>query len=388
MMSAELIEHRIGSLRWLVASGERREVFLALAEQAREEIRDVVREMPEVAGLRSRMRDSAQVARQFRGVVQASSRRHPAAQTELRSLSEGAGVDLEDLQLLTLRADLGKENDPDPAGNLGCSDVAVADGTSLIWAHNEDGNPVLAGRSVLLTLQVEDDPGVTSWWYPGFLPGNTFTVSECGLAWGIDHLPVVDPPPLPGRGFVARDLQRCRSLDAMTSYLSSHPAAGGFAYTVCDLDKARVVAVESAAGAMALTRADPVRTPLFWHTNHFRYLTLAEAAAGTGNSRKRGVLLDSIDHQDVDRELLLRMLARDPLPDGVRAAGPRGSVTLSTLVVDQGKGLASLAFSAGDLAVLPVQDLIAGDASRAVTSHYPPGRAGRPAERGSTARSS
>lgn len=367
-MSAELIEHRIGSLRWLVARGERRAVFLALAEQTRQEIRDLVREMPEVAGLRSRIRDSARVARKFRGVAEASSRRHPAAHAELRSLAEGAAVDFEDLQLLTLRADLGQENDPDPAGGLECSDVAMADGTSLIWAHNEDGNPALGQRSVLLTLQVEDDPGVTSWWYPGFLPGNTFTVSECGLAWGIDHLPVLDPPLLPGRGFVARDLQRCSSLDGMTSYLISHPAAGGFAYTVCDLDKARVVAVESAAGAMALTRADPVRSPLFWHTNHFRYLSLAEAADGSGNSHMRGMLLDSIAHQDVDRELLLRVLARDPLPDGVRAMGKEGPVTLSTLVVDREAGLAALAFSAGDLAVLPVQDLIAGDASRAVTS--------------------
>jgi hypothetical protein len=370
MMSAELIEHRIGSLRWLVASGERREVFLALAEHTREQIRDLVREMPEVAGLRSRMRDNAHTARRFHEVAEASSRRHPVAHAELRSLAKGAAEDIEDLQLLTLRADLGTENDSDLAG-LECSDVAVADGTSLIWAHNEDGNPALAERSVLLTLRIEDDPGVTSWWYPGFLPGNTFTVSERGLAWGIDHLPVADPPPLPGRGFVARDLQRCGSVDATTSYLSSHPAAGGFAYTVCDLDRARVMAVESAAGAMALTRADPVRSPLFWHTNHFRYLPLAEATVGSGNSRERGMLLDSIDHEDVDGELLLRMLARDPLPDGVRAVGPKGSVTLSTLVVDQTKGLASLAFSTGDLVVLPVRDLIAGDASRAVISQYP-----------------
>ena len=250
------------------------------------------------------------------------------------------------------------------------SDVAVTDGTSLIWAHNEDGNPALAQRSVLLTLEVDNDPAVTSWWYPGFLPGNTFTVSECGLAWGIDHLPVLDPPSLPGRGFVARDLQRCRSLDAMTSYLSSHPAAGGFAYTVCDLAAARVVAIESAAGAMALNRADPLRSPLFWHTNHFRYLSVAQASDGTRNSHTRGVLLDSIAYQDVDSDLLLRMLARDPLPDGVRAVGPPGSVTLSTVIVDQRQGLASLASSAADLTVLPVRDLIAGDASRAVTSEY------------------
>jgi hypothetical protein len=370
-MGAELIEQRIGPLRWLVARGERRAVFLALAEQTRQEIRDLVREMPEVAKLRSQIRHSAKTARQFRGVAEASSRRHPAAHTELRSLAEGAGVDVTDLQLLTLRDDLGEVHDPGLAEGLGCSDIAVTDGTSLIWAHNEDGNPALAQRSILLTLQIQDDPSVTSWWYPGFLPSNTFTVSECGIAWGIDHLPVPDPPPLPGRGFVARGLQRCRSLDATTSYLSSHPSAGGFAYTICDLRQARVVAVESAAGTTALTMADPASSPLLWHTNHFRYLAAAEAEADSGNSRERGMLLGSMAHQDVDRELLLRLLARDPLPDGVRAAGPPGSVTLSTLVVEQRKGLASLAFSTGDLAVLPIQDLVAGDASRTVTSQYP-----------------
>jgi hypothetical protein len=368
-MDAELIEQRIGPRRWLVAKGERRAVFLALAEQTRQEIRELVRDMPEVTDLRSRIRRSATTARQFRGVVEASSLRHPAAHAELCSLAEGAGVDVEDLQLLTLRDDLGKENDSGPAGG-GCSDVAVTDGTSLIWAHNEDGNPALAHRSVLLTLQVEDEPAVTSWWYPGFLPSNTFTVSECGLAWGIDHLPVPDPPPLPGRAFVARGLQRCRSLDAMTSYLSSHPCAGGFAYTLCDLDNARVAAVESAAGATAVTVADPGRSPLLWHTNHFRYLAAPETGPDSGNSRERGKLLDSVAYQDVDSDLLLRLLARDPLPDGVRAVGPPGSVTLSTLVVDQRKGLASLAFATGELAVLPVPDLVAGEVSRTVISRY------------------
>jgi hypothetical protein len=74
---------------------------------------------------------------------------------------------------------------------------------------------------------------VTCWGYPGFLPGNTFTVS--GMAWGIDHLPVPDPLPLPGRGFIARGVQGCRPLDRAVGYLDGHRSAGGFAYMFCDV---------------------------------------------------------------------------------------------------------------------------------------------------------
>jgi hypothetical protein len=54
--------------------------------------------------------------------------------------------------LLTLGDDLGEED------GLGCTDVAVANDDAVPWAHNEDGNPALAERSVLLTLKLTRIP--------------------------------------------------------------------------------------------------------------------------------------------------------------------------------------------------------------------------------------
>jgi hypothetical protein len=358
-MKTDLTEQRIGPMRWLVVTGERRDAFLALGEQAKQETRDLVEQMPEVAKLRSRMNRDKRVAAQFRDVAEASSRWHPAAHGELQSLARGAGVDFEDLLLLTLRDDLGDEE------GLGCTDIAVKDGGTVLWAHNEDGNPALAERSVLLTLKIDQDPVVTCWWYPGFLPGNTFTVSECGVAWGIDHLPVDDPQPLPGRGFTARGVQSSRSLDEAISYLGSHRSAGGFAYMFCEPTTARAVVVESVGGVMAMTMADSVAAPLLWHTNHFRYLA-AHGEQATGNSRERGRVLDAVAARHVNRAVLLRLLAQQPLPDGVRAAGT--SLTLSTLIIDQRDATATLAFPDGTLAVLPVHDLATADTSRMTAS--------------------
>jgi hypothetical protein len=76
--------------------------------------------------------------------------------------------------------------------------------------------------------------------------------------------------------------------------------------------------LESAGGVTAMTMADSVTAPLLWHTNHFRYLAAPAEFAAENSWSAAGCSAQSLPG-DVDREALLRLLAQQPLPEGVRA---------------------------------------------------------------------
>lgn len=220
-MAATVVEHRIGDVRWTVVRGPREAAFSELGAYAAADIRTVLAGLPEwpVTG---RARRSPVL---FRAIESASQVEHPDAYAELAALASGAGVPFDDLLLANLRGDLGTGD------GTGCTDLAWVGARSLL-GHNEDGAPVFDGIGRLLTLLIDGEPGVCVWWYPGFVPTNTFTLTTHGLVWGIDSVNVVTPSPCAGRHFVARSLQRAVDVADAVSSLRSHASAGGFAYTM------------------------------------------------------------------------------------------------------------------------------------------------------------
>ncbi len=187
---------------------------------------------------------------------------------------------------------------------------------------------------------------VTVQWYPGFVPSNTLTASAAGLVWGINHLQVVDPIHAPGRHFVARGLQQCRTLDEAVGYLDRHPSAGGFAYTIGELGSGRAAVVEAATGRTAVVELGS-QNPFSWHTNHIRFMPnppdIADDGAATGQlglreeSLGRGSALQSLTvPADPDVAWFDRILAGASVPDGVHrtAAGTDPLMTQCTTVTD------------------------------------------------------
>ncbi|WP_372672125.1 C45 family autoproteolytic acyltransferase/hydolase [Amycolatopsis kentuckyensis] len=255
-MVATVREHRIGDVRWTIVRGPREAAFHALGAHAAADIRTVLDGLP-AWPVTARARRSPVL---FRAIESASQVEHPDAYAELTALAAGAGVPFDDLLLANLRGDLG-------AGDgTGCTDLAWA--PSLL-GHNEDGAPVFDGIGRLLTLLIDGEPGVCVWWYPGFLPSNTCTVTTHGLVWGIDSVNVVTPSPCAGRHFVARTAQRATSVAEAVSVLRSHASAGGFAYTMGQVGSPSLVVVEKAGHDTAVTTVD---SGFSWHTNHFRQL--------------------------------------------------------------------------------------------------------------------
>lgn len=376
-MSTSIGEHTVGGLRWVVVAGPRLDAFRALGEVARDEIRDVLEGMPERAALQ-RFVASSRGRAAYDRVVAATAAAHPVEYAELEALASGAGVGLDTMLLANLRGDLGGDD------GTGCSDLGWRRTRSVI-AHNEDGAPTLQGRFMLVTLAVDGEAPVTSQWYAGFLPSNTFTVTGHGLAWGINHLQVSVPAAAAGRAFVARGLQQARSLDAAIDYLATHPSAGGYAYNLGEVATGRVVTVESAAGRTAVIEADPAARPFLWHTNHLRYLggetsgppesraataahpsIVDEATRSLGladESKARGSVLDALDLPagEPSPESFLDILT-STAPRGVFRSAANGDplMTLCSAAVDLTSGEVIVAPRGQARIRLPLADLAAG----------------------------
>ena len=355
-MSVSLAEHRLGGLRWIVLNGPDREAFGALGEHVRGELAALAEAWPALPRLRRHVsgppgRDLARGPPRHGGIL-------PAEWAELAAFAAGAGVQFDDLVLLNLRGDLGLVD-----GGIGCSDLGWRGERSVV-AHNEDGAPEDVGRCALLTLTGNGRPAVTTFWYPGFLPANAFALTDDGLVWTVDHLPVAAPGPGAGRHFVGRGLQRtARTVDDAVGYLRSRPSAGGFAYTIGDR-AGRVASVEAAAGRHAFVEAGPGRGPLLWHTNHGRYLSGADPEAD-GTSAARGETLDAlgVPAEDPGPSWFLDVLTGPP-PVGVRSdpgPGGRGLTTLCTLIADLTAGEAVIAPRGEPPVAIPLADLAEGN---------------------------
>jgi hypothetical protein len=368
-------EHTVGGLRWLVVAGPRLDAFNALGELARDEIHGVLEGMPERPAL-ERFVATARGRAALDRVVAATSTAQPTEYAELQALARGAGVGPDAILLANLRGDLGAED------GTGCSDLGWRR-TRSFTAHNEDGAPALQGRFILVTLAVDGAVPVTTQWYAGFLPGNTFTVTGHGLAWGINHIHVRDPAAAAGRHFVARGLQQARSLDDAIRYLSTHPSAGGFTYNFGEVATGRVATIEAAAGRVAVVEADPLARPFLWHTNHLRFLestsspqhglaadadpsVFGAAARSLGppdESLARGSLLDNIAVPAAEPSpgWFLDLLSL-PAPDGVYRSAEHGDplMTLCSTATDLTAGEVTLQPRGGPRVTLPLADLAAG----------------------------
>jgi hypothetical protein len=332
-MTARLSDRRLGNLRWLVVAGNRVEAFHALGAHMSTKIAAVLSDVPNFAAMERYAATSAGNAH-VTEISRLTAEAYSEQVAELRAMADGAGVSFEQLLLLNLRGDLG-----DLAAG-GCTDL-IWRGRRTVLAHNEDGARALADHCALLSLHLDEEPAVTAWWYPGFLPSNAFVLTSRDLAWGINHLPVSGPAPAPGRHFLARELQKSANLSVALNFLRGHPTAGGFTYNFAESPTGLGATVEAAYGQSAESHVKSGQG--IWHTNHTRYLAVDTDPAVTVSSRQRAHVLERLDMNGETPSLdWFCSLLTQPPPLGVRQESM--SVTLCSFIAD---------LSAGELVVIP-----------------------------------
>ncbi|WP_322102851.1 C45 family peptidase [Paraburkholderia sp. J41] len=225
----------------------------------------------------SRWRGSAFV----RALRSAAARHCPAHVAELDAMAHALGWPADDLFLWNCRGEL-IHNAPD-----GCTTLAAREGANGLIAHNEDGDPWLLGRCCVVEVEPEGQPGFTSFYYPGSLPGHTFAATRAGLAQAINNVRIREPRAGVPRMLLARAVLDARSLDAALALLRDTPRASGFHHTIGGVDAAgavRVMSVEATA-----RRCSPVEVSApSGHANHLIHAGCEhEAQIVTDSSRDR-----------------------------------------------------------------------------------------------------
>ena len=362
-MTTELRELKLDGFVWTTLSGERRAAFESLGEYARADIARVLESLPELAALRARCASEPALRDHLASVADASRRDCQDAWTEVEALAAGACVSTDDLVLLNLRGDLGQTTGRPPAG-AGCTSVAWSDGRHALLGHNEDGAPQLHGRCRLLTLQIEGEPSVTVWWYPGFVPSNTFGINSAGIVCAINNINVIRPAAAPGRHFVARGVHAATDLDQTIRLLGRRPSAGGFTYVLGQAGRPDVHVLESAAGDSRARRYPDRFASFAAHANH---LVLLDPGldAPEHESLARAAILDRAEAPETpEHDWLLRLLCSD-LPSGVCRHATDGDklLTLATFVVDLARATVTVVARGAAPLELTISEFTAGRAA-------------------------
>ncbi len=277
-----------------------------------------------------------QAVRRWRGhpfvdaLRQAALAAYPDLVAELDGIAAGVGWPAGDIFLWNCRGEL-IHNAPD-----GCTTLAARDAAGMRWiAHNEDGDPFLRERCLLVDVQPVGKPGFVSFYYPGSLPGHTFAANRAGIVQAINNLRIRMPAPGVPRMILARAVLDAASLDEAADVLRVNARASGFHHTLGATGDTRLLSIEASAARCSVADV----ATLAGHANHLVHPGCeAEAQIVTQSSadrqRRVDALVPGIDA--IDEAALLRVLG-DRAPEGLPIyrddpADPDDENTLATAV--------------------------------------------------------
>ncbi|SIT46719.1 Acyl-coenzyme A:6-aminopenicillanic acid acyl-transferase [Paraburkholderia piptadeniae] len=235
--------------------------------------------------------------------------RFPDQVAELDGIAAGLGRSAEDIFLWNCRGELA-HNTAD-----GCTTFAAVGDETLI-AHNEDGDPFLHGKGLIVDVQPTGKPGFISFYYPGSLPGHTFAANRAGLVQAINNLRIRQPLMGVPRMILSRAVLDASTLDAAAHLLQDTPRASGFHHTLGAAGDSRVMSVEATAMRCSVVPVARVSG----HANHMIHDGCdREAQIVTDSSRDRQARVAALLEERgaaIDGDALVQML-HDKAPVGL-----------------------------------------------------------------------
>ncbi|AJK51000.1 C45 family autoproteolytic acyltransferase/hydolase [Burkholderia plantarii] len=221
----------------------------------------------------------------------------PEFVAEIDGMAAGLGLNAADLFAWNCRGELLNHSGD------GCTTVAASTPHAQRIVHNEDGDPFLLDRCLLVDVRPERGPGFVSFYYPGSLPGHTFAVNRAGLVQTINNVRITAPAPGVPRMVLARAVLAATSLDAALAILREPPRASGFHHMLGRAGEARVHSVEASVARTSVLTVEGV----YGHANHLVHpgpCADVDAQIVTASSRDRqarlAALLPALDKPGVD----------------------------------------------------------------------------------------
>ncbi|MDD9901863.1 MAG: C45 family autoproteolytic acyltransferase/hydrolase [Alphaproteobacteria bacterium] len=252
-------------LKVLHTSGTHHDVGLAMGQQGKDALHNIIFKLPRFQHLKQHYADSEDL----RDMMKRAEETFPQYCDELRGIADGAGTSYEDIFLWNCRGDFPKEIGC-TVETAGCTDILIApqgEQKNGIIAHNEDGNTKLHGHCFVVHghFNAKAEPHeIESFSYPGMLMGHTFAANSHGLALTINHLPWHTKTNGIPRHFICRAILDCKTKEEAVNIIKTHISSGSFNYNIGQAGENTILAIEAPSGTHKTVQV----TDRFAHANH------------------------------------------------------------------------------------------------------------------------
>jgi predicted choloylglycine hydrolase len=322
----------IPDMRLFTFQGSHSEIGLAIGKAFRHQIQKTLSDNVELQKTFLSFHRTAEGERLYQKLIQLHNSRFPQYLSELKGISEGAEVPLEELFLVNLRGEY--RSYVKASSNSGCSTCSVLTPDNAVFGHNEDGSPIYNDQLYLMRVEITGKPAFTALCYPGFLPGNSCGFNQEGICFSVNSLQPTRVAIGAGRHFIARSLFEAKNLDEAIQRVTIHGRASGFNYTIGSMRERRMVDVEVSPTNHKVFEIKGC----FFHANHYIKLQkVDQLIAPSSRARQNrgdellaeGVVQNKTGVLKVLRDLQVRdyPILRDGKP-------PDKSVTLITALFD------------------------------------------------------
>ena len=338
---------------FLEVSGSPYEIGLAIGRRFGDQVREGIRRRRDwFDGLRRFMDEDR--ATRLEPFVAAAEQHFPHTLEELRGWADGAGLPVEDLLTLNLKAELAALRAVAAPETPGCSTLALSHGGRTLIAHNEDGHGAYHDLMFLVRVAQPGRPAFLCLTYPGILCGNGPAINEAGIAVTTNFIGGLAVRPGVPRYVLSRALLGARSLDEAVAIVTHPDRAFAFHYNLGSRDEGKILSVETSVERSSVQEVHG----LYVHTNHLLHAEMAEtpqdAAYVESSSMSRyRVLSEKAQRFDgrldeVGEETLVELLSSHEGAPYSPCRHPDGEVsgaTLGSALIDAGAGDVRLYYS-------------------------------------------
>jgi len=260
----------------------------------------------------------------YKKVLEIANRHFPPYMDEIRGISDGSGVDYEDLVLLNFKYEIPR---------IFCSTITSKVGDKIVLGHNEDGERVNEENAFLLIAKPLAGTTFFAYCYPGMIPGNAFSFNSHGLVMTGNYMPTPDPRIGVPRHLIDRSMLEAASIDGALERALQPERASGFSYNLISLKERRAVNLETTSQRYHVSEI----SDRFFHTNHYVSTGLGGIGQRIGASSNirygQGVKMMSELVEASEKNILEILFSTANEPYSIYASGGPGcSWTLCTAI--------------------------------------------------------
>jgi len=240
----------------------------------------------------------------------------PQYMEEIRGISEGSGVDFQDLVILNFKYEYPLTS---------CSTIVFKIGNRIILGHNEDNDKENEENSFLIIARPRHGTPFISYCYPGMIPGNAFSFNSNGIIMTGNAMPTPDLRVGVPRHLIDRFVIEAPTIDDAVERALFSRRASGFSYNLASLREKRVINLETTSQKHYLTEVNG----RFFHTNHYVSSGLNNVKQRIGKSslqryRKGIETINKIDEVS-EQSVIETLSSAENKPYSIYASGGRGS---------------------------------------------------------------